>query len=96
LDVKAYAAFKDRGRKESVRRVLRNECMVRGLDIGINPADVDRLEQLAITKSILVNNITKDNYRNTLVNLMDMWRFLMSQFEQHDISGANFNPADYI
>jgi hypothetical protein len=70
--------------------------MSRGLTIGINPTDADRLEQLAITKSLPVNEVTKDNYRNILLNLMDMWRFLMEQSERHDMNRAKFNPADYI
>jgi hypothetical protein len=95
-NIKAYAAIKDRRRKESIMRAVQGECITRGFTLGVEPPDIDHLEQMAITRSLPVNDLTRDRYGNTLWNLMYMWGFLMSQFERHDMSRAGFNPADYI
>jgi hypothetical protein len=95
-DRKAYAAFKDRKRKESVRTALEEECRARGLTIGTEPANVDRLERLAISKFISISDFTRENYKTALWNLMEMWWFLMSKFEEYDMSRASFDPSEYI
>lgn len=93
---KAYAAIRDRGRKEGVLRAIQGACTARGLTLGIDPPDIDHLEQMAITKEIPVSDLTKERYRKTILDLMFMWAFLMSQFEKHNMSRANFSFADYI
>jgi hypothetical protein len=82
LDIKAYAALRDRGRKESILRAIEGACSARGLTLGIDPPDIDHLEQMAITKEIPVNDLTKERYRKTILDLMFMWKLLMSQFER--------------
>lgn len=95
-DIKAYAAIKDRGRKESILIAVKAECIALNLTLGVDPPNIDKLERLAVTRSLPVNALTKDRFRDTMVNLMYMWGFLMSQFEQHNMSRANFDPSDYI
>jgi hypothetical protein len=96
MNIKAYAAIKDRARKESILNGIKAQCIARNLTLGIRPPNVDNLEQMAITDTIPINELTERRYLNTLVNLKIMWGFLMYQFEQHNMSRAGFNPSDYI
>jgi hypothetical protein len=63
-------------------RAIEGACSARGLTLGIDPPDIDHLEQMAITKEIPVNDLTKERYRKTILDLMFMWKLLMSQFEK--------------
>jgi hypothetical protein len=95
LDIKAYEAIKDIGRKENIMRAVKSECLARNLTLGVNP-NIYNLEEMAIHRILSVSDLTKQMFRNIILDLMYMWVFLMSQFEQHDMSRAGFNPSDYI
>ena len=95
IDRKAYAAIKDRSRKRSVLGSLNAECINRGLTLIVKP-NIDNLEEIQIITSIPIDSLTGDKYYDALINLMLMWGFLMHQFQQHNMSRAGFNPADYI
>lgn len=95
MDTKAYSSITDNRRKENIIMTLQNECKSRNLILQGNP-DMYNLAQLAVHRLIPSNELTKDNFRNIVMDLIYLWALAMLQFERHDMSRAGFNPSDYI
>lgn len=96
MDVKAYAAVKDRTRKESAMRAIKMECEARKLIINLIPNDIDRFEELKVHRYLLVDELNESIFYDVVFDLWRIWEVILSQFEQHDISRASFDPSDNI
>ncbi len=95
MDSKAYKAITDNRRKENIIISLQNKSRERNLILQGSP-DAYNLSQLAIHRLLPAIELTRDYFRNIIMDLIYMWAFVMLQFEKHDMSRAGFNPADYI
>jgi len=95
MDSKAYHAITDISKKLHLTNSFRNEAMKRKFILQFEP-DIFKLKGIAIFKFIPINELTKESFRGVMLDLMYMWGYLMSLFENNDMSRAGFNPSDYI
>jgi hypothetical protein len=75
MNIKAYAAIKDRTRNESILNGMKAQCVARNLTVSAEPPNIDNFEQIAITDTIPIHKLTERRYLNTLIKLKIIWGF---------------------
>lgn len=95
VDQKAYHAIRDKVAKENLTNSFRNEAIKRNFLPNFSP-DIYNLEGIAIFRYLSIEELTKDNFRGVMNDLMFMWRYLMTLFEKQGMNKDGFKPSDYI
>ncbi|MGD9673382.1 MAG: DUF2299 family protein [Candidatus Nitrosocosmicus sp.] len=95
MDTKAYSSITDNRRKENIIMTLQNESRKRNLILQGSP-DMYNLAQLAVHRLIPSIELTKDKFRNIVMDLIYLWALAMLQFEKQGMNKAGFNPSDYV
>jgi hypothetical protein len=95
MDIRAYAAIKDRDRKQIIMINISMECKVRKLTMHLIPNDIDRFEELKVYRYLRVDELNESIFDSTMFDLWSMWAVILNQFEQQNMSRAGFNPANH-
>jgi hypothetical protein len=96
MDIKAYAAIKDRDRKESIMNPIAMECKARKLGMRLIPEDIYRFEELKLYRYLHVDELDQSIFFSTMFDLWYMVQVIMEQFEKQNMSRAGFNPDEHI